>query len=228
MKNSSWLLILNLWYWALHLSKKLRIYHDSHLVLIFHTCNSVGPSNSVCLDKDILCTVKCILIPHFLLNSDGLDTLKWFFEGAWSQCMCQWGFLDVHPTQCFFLWCGWWDKDHPYQVCRWHQREESVWWHSSPWLGGSSGSRRNGQTELPEVQWRHVCLQITAWAGSSFMCGLCLWLICFLGGFSVCVCFVFVWFWFFLKKIKLVDIRLSQLCALAMSKAKVLAASATM
>lgn len=46
--------------------------------------------------------------------------------------------------------------------------------------------------------------------------------------FCVCVCFVFVWFWFFLKKIKLVDIRLSQLCALAMSKAKVLAASATM
>lgn len=53
-----------------------RIYHDCQLVLIFHTCNSVGPSNSVCLDKDVLCTVKCILVAHFLLNSDSLDTLS--------------------------------------------------------------------------------------------------------------------------------------------------------
>lgn len=53
-----------------------RIYHDSQLVLIFHTCNSVGPSNSVFLDKDVLCTVKCILFAHFLLNNDSLDTLS--------------------------------------------------------------------------------------------------------------------------------------------------------
>lgn len=41
-------------------------------------------------------------------------------------------------------------------------------------------------------------------------------------GWVVCVCFGF------LKKSKLVDARLSQLCALVMLKAKVLAASARM
>lgn len=53
-----------------------KTYHNSQLVLMFHTCNSVGPSNSVCLNKDIPCTVKCILFAHFLLNSDSLGTLS--------------------------------------------------------------------------------------------------------------------------------------------------------
>lgn len=44
-----------------------RIYHNCQLVLLFHACSSVGPSNSVCLDKDMLCTVKCILFAHFYL-----------------------------------------------------------------------------------------------------------------------------------------------------------------
>lgn len=58
-----------------------RIYHNSQLVLMFHTFNSVGPSNSVCLNKDISCTVKCILFAHFLFNSDSLGTLSDSLQG---------------------------------------------------------------------------------------------------------------------------------------------------
>jgi len=80
-----------------------------------------------------------------------------------------------HPHQ----WKKCWDEEHPYQVCRWHQREEGVWWHSSLWLGETSANWRNGATEPHEVQWD------TCWAGN--------WLsreqLC-VGGF--CLCFVFL------------------------------------
>lgn len=45
---------------------------------------------------------------------------------------------------------------------------------------------------------------------------------------SVCVCVLVLFVFGFLKKSKLVDAGLSQLCALVMLKAKVLAASARM
>lgn len=41
---------------------------------MFHPCNSLGPSDSVCLGKDILHTVNLTLFASFIITNDSLVT----------------------------------------------------------------------------------------------------------------------------------------------------------